>query len=79
MRMAVTIRDIIEADRMIRPYIRTTPVMEVDPADFGLSWRGRLTLKLECMAHGQLQAPRGLRIIAVAGAGGKAGCCGFGG
>jgi threonine dehydratase len=57
--MSVTIRDIIEAERVIRPYIRTTPVMEVDPADFGMSWRGRMTLKLECMQHAGSFKPRG--------------------
>lgn len=57
--MSVTIRDIIEAERTIRPYIRTTPVMEVDPADFGIAWRGRLTLKLECMQHAGSFKPRG--------------------
>ncbi|MGB0853939.1 MAG: serine/threonine dehydratase [Pikeienuella sp.] len=57
--MSISIRDIIEAERAIRPYIRTTPVMEVDPADFGLNWRGRMTLKLECMQHTGSFKPRG--------------------
>ncbi|MEX2521090.1 MAG: serine/threonine dehydratase [Paracoccaceae bacterium] len=47
----VTIADIIAAEATIRPYIRRTPVMEVSPADFGLAWKGRLTLKFECFQH----------------------------
>lgn len=49
--MTVTLSDIVQAGRMIRSYVRRTPTMEVDPADFGLAWRGRLTLKLECFQH----------------------------
>lgn len=49
--MTVTLSDIVAAESKIRPYIRRTPVIEIDPADFGLTWRGRLTLKLECMQH----------------------------
>src|SRR5712692_1734559 len=35
---------------VIKPYMRVTPVVEVDGADFGLS-RGTLTLKLEQLQH----------------------------
>jgi len=35
----------------IRPFIRRTPVIEVDPADFGLSGVARMTLKLEYLQH----------------------------
>ncbi|MEM7546984.1 MAG: serine/threonine dehydratase [Pseudomonadota bacterium] len=49
--MSVTIRDIIAAEALIRRHIRLTPVMEVDPADFGIDWKGRLTLKLEGFQH----------------------------
>src|SRR5690606_37187497 len=49
--MTVTLSDIIAARSMIRPYVRRTPVIAIDPADFGIAWRGRLTLKLECMQH----------------------------
>lgn len=49
--MTVTLSDIVQAGRMIRSHVRRTPTMEVDPADFGLAWRGRLTLKLECLQH----------------------------
>ena len=41
----------IEAtDRLIRPHIRRTPVIEVDGADFGLG-HGPIILKLELMQH----------------------------
>ncbi|QIE55485.1 pyridoxal-phosphate dependent enzyme [Pikeienuella piscinae] len=49
--MSVTLADILEAEAAIRPHVRRTPVMEVDPADFGIEWRGRISLKLECMQH----------------------------
>lgn len=49
--MTVTLRDIIAAETTIRPYIRLTPVMEVDPRDFGIDWKGRITLKLEGFQH----------------------------
>ncbi|MGH9671975.1 MAG: threonine/serine dehydratase [Bryobacteraceae bacterium] len=37
-------------ERLIRPYIRRTPVIEVDAADFGLV-AARLFFKLECLQH----------------------------
>ncbi|MFV0474482.1 MAG: serine/threonine dehydratase [Pikeienuella sp.] len=49
--MTVTISDIAAAEAVIRPHIRRTPVIEVNPGDVGISWRGRLTLKLECLQH----------------------------
>lgn len=49
--MTVTLKDILAAEAVIRPHVRRTPAMEVDPADFGIPWRGRLTLKFECMQH----------------------------
>ncbi|MEO0360377.1 MAG: serine/threonine dehydratase [Pseudomonadota bacterium] len=61
--MTVTLRDIVAAESAIRPHIRTTPVMEVDPRDFGMesfaASGGRLTLKLECMQHAGSFKPRG--------------------
>jgi threonine dehydratase len=42
--------DIRSAHEAIRPHIRRTPVIELDPRDFGLE-PGRLTLKLELMQH----------------------------
>lgn len=57
--MTVTIADVVAAEAAIAPHIRRTPVIEVDPADFGLSWRGRLTLKLECLQHTGSFKPRG--------------------
>jgi threonine dehydratase len=48
--------DTLDRDRVaavaarIRPYVRTTPVIEVDAADFGLA-AGTLVLKLESLQH----------------------------
>jgi threonine dehydratase len=39
------------AGSLIRPYIRRTPVIEIEPADFGLPGGYRLTLKLELLQH----------------------------
>jgi threonine dehydratase len=41
---------IAQTERLIRPHIRRTPVMEVDAADFGLA-AARLTFKLELFQH----------------------------
>ena len=57
--MSITLHSIVEAARTIRPYIRQTPVMEVDPKDFGCDWGGRLTLKLEGFQHSGSFKPRG--------------------
>ena len=57
--MTISLQSIIEADRAIRPYIRRTPVMEVDPKEFGMDWGGRLTLKLEGFQHAGSFKPRG--------------------
>ena len=44
-------RDRIAAtERLIRPYIRHTPVLDADAAEFGLS-PASLTFKLECLQH----------------------------
>ena len=40
-----------DAAEWIKPYVRRTPVIDVDPADFGLQELYRLTLKLECLQH----------------------------
>src|SRR5260370_5049339 len=37
-------------DRLIRPYIRRTPVLEIDAGEFGLA-ANRVTLKLELLQH----------------------------
>ena len=42
---------ITATERIIRPHVRRTPVIEVDIADFGASGRGRLTIKLELLQH----------------------------
>jgi threonine dehydratase len=45
-------RDRVRAvELLIRPYIRRTPVLEVDPSDFGLSGVERLSFKLEFLQH----------------------------
>src|SRR4051794_8182491 len=46
----LTPADISRAYESIRPHVRRTPVIEVDPADFNLA-AGRLTLKLELLQH----------------------------
>jgi threonine dehydratase len=42
--------DIARTERLIRPHIRRTPVVEVDAADFGLA-TARLSFKLELLQH----------------------------
>src|SRR5215469_13794072 len=42
--------DIAQTERLIRPHIRRTPVIEVDAADFGLA-AARLSFKLELLQH----------------------------
>jgi threonine dehydratase len=42
--------DIAPAERLIRPHVRRTPVIEVDAADFGLT-AARLSFKLELFQH----------------------------
>src|SRR5437763_10076903 len=39
---------IAQCEKLIRPYIRQTPVIEIDTAEFGLA-ANRLTLKLELL------------------------------
>jgi len=52
-------RDRIAAtERLIRPYVRHTPVIEVDAGDFGLS-PGPLVFKLEFLQHTGSFKPRG--------------------
>jgi threonine dehydratase len=41
---------IAQTERLIRPHVRRTPVIEVDAADFGLT-AARLTFKLELLQH----------------------------
>jgi threonine dehydratase len=55
---AVTRETIAVVEERIRPYIRRTPVVEVDAADFGRQ-SGRLTLKLELLQHAGSFKPRG--------------------
>jgi threonine dehydratase len=49
---------IIKAEALIRPYIRRTPVMEVQGSDFGLDV-GAILLKLELFQHSGSFKPRG--------------------
>ena len=46
----ITRERITETERLIRPYIRHTPVVRVDLADFGLAARP-IDLKLELLQH----------------------------
>jgi threonine dehydratase len=55
---AVTPQAIAACEKIIRPYIRRTPVIEVDGAEFGLS-AGALTLKLELLQHSGAFKARG--------------------
>ena len=41
---------IAQTERLIRPHIRRTPVIEVDAVDFGLA-AARLSFKLELLQH----------------------------
>ncbi len=47
---AISRDDIIRCDKLIRPYVRRTPVVEIDAADVGLD-PGPLCLKLELFQH----------------------------
>ncbi|WP_339949861.1 threonine/serine dehydratase [uncultured Albimonas sp.] len=51
-------KDVEDAYRQIVPHVRRTPVIEVDPQDFGLNGF-RLFLKLELMQHGGSFKTRG--------------------
>ena len=42
---------ITTAAATLRPHVRRTPTIEVDPVDFGISGLARLTLKLEYLQH----------------------------
>jgi len=55
---SITRERIAEAERLIRPYIRRTPVIEIDGADFGLD-SVPLSLKLELLQHTGSFKPRG--------------------
>jgi threonine dehydratase len=41
---------IAQTERLIRPHVRRTPIIEVDAADFGLA-AARLSFKLELLQH----------------------------
>src|ERR1044071_4984480 len=43
--------DIAEAARLIAPYIRRTPVIDVAPSDLGIAHNVPVTLKLEYLQH----------------------------
>jgi threonine dehydratase len=47
---AVTSQMIVQCERLVRPFIRRTPVIEVDGGEFGLPAH-TLTLKLELLQH----------------------------
>lgn len=50
-------RDILEAHERIRPYVRYTPLIELEPGAFGVETA--LTLKLESLQHAGSFKPRG--------------------
>ena len=56
--LSITRDDIVRTYALIRPYIRRTPVIEIDGADFGLPGVP-LTLKLELLQHTGSFKPRG--------------------
>ena len=43
-------------EKLIRPYVRRTPVIEIDGAEVGLA-PGRLVLKLELLQHSGAASP----------------------
>src|SRR5262245_34925316 len=47
---AVNATHIARCEKLIRPYVRRTPVAEIDAADIGLD-EGKLWLKLELLQH----------------------------
>lgn len=47
---AVNQQTIAQCERLIRPYVRRTPIVEIDGAEFGLP-ANTLTLKLELLQH----------------------------
>jgi len=55
---SITRETIAAIEGRIRPYIRRTPVVEVNASDFGLH-NARLTLKLELLQHAGSFKPRG--------------------
>ena len=50
---------ILAAEKLIRPHVRRTPVIEVDPSEFGFDCAS-LTLKLELLQHTGSFKPRGV-------------------
>src|ERR1051325_6769074 len=57
-RTALDCESIARTYELIRPHVRRTPVIEVDPSDFGIRAAG-LTLKLELFQHTGSFKPRG--------------------
>src|ERR1051325_7677990 len=57
-RTALDRESIARTYELIRPHVRRTPVIEVDPSDFGIRAAG-LTLKLELFQHTGAFKPRG--------------------
>ena len=51
--------DIQTAYKRIKPYVRRTPVIRIDAADFGVALDTPLTLKLEFLQHSGSFKPRG--------------------
>jgi threonine dehydratase len=57
--MIPTQNDIRSAYARIKPYVRRTPVIRVDAADFGVTLDRAVTLKLEFLQHSGSFKPRG--------------------
>src|SRR5436305_4728776 len=51
--------DILSAYARVKRYVRRTPVIRVDAADFGITLDAPLTLKLEFLQHTGSFKPRG--------------------
>jgi len=58
MQTAIDRDQIAATERLIRPHIRRTPVIDIDPRDFGLDVR-HLSFKLEFLQHSGSFKPRG--------------------
>ena len=56
--MTIDASGIRQAEKLIRPHIRRTPAIEIDPGEFGLEC-ARLWLKLELLQHTGSFKPRG--------------------
>jgi hypothetical protein len=71
---AVNPEQIARCEKVIRPYIRRTPVIDIDAADIGLDF-GRLCLKLELFQHsGSFKTRGAFSNLLTRGTGRRRGC-----